>query len=398
MITPTWLDQGEATVRNFSEAGLQNLNNVDIVLTSDKSKWSRCIVVETANSYFTDLGLTTEGGSRNMERRNVPSVTKDDNDGDGLPDVDPNETEPGLGWFPGYAVDVESGKRLDIFFGENSVYTKQLKKTFPEYPGNGNDMMWNPSSQVFASSGGGGIPPASDFAMGGMHYVYVTQIPYDECASLVNDLKPNGSSFNKFRALRKITWCGIPIAQEDELLSYKDGLIPNDMTIKIRVDDPYQVSMDMVTGEPANPKYRLCFDGVEATPVTTGEEINAALAKVNVVPNPYYGYSAYETTTLSTTVKITNLPAECVVTIYSIDGRFIRQYKRNEAGVIQSPPRANPPINVTQFAPDIEWDLKNSAGIPISSGVYLIHVKAPGLGERVVKWFGINRQFDPSGL
>ena len=27
-----------------------------------------------------------------------------------------------MGWFPGYAIDVESGCRLNIFFGENSVY------------------------------------------------------------------------------------------------------------------------------------------------------------------------------------------------------------------------------------------------------------------------------------
>jgi hypothetical protein len=97
-------------------------------------------------------------------------------------------------------------------------------------------------------------------------------------------------------------------------------------------------------------------------------------------------------------VKITNLPANCVVTIYSIDGRFVRQYRRNEVGVIQQPPRSNPPISETQVVPDIEWDLKNSKGIPIASGVYLIHVNAPGLGEHVVKWFGINRQFDPTGL
>ena len=87
MVTACWLDNGQATVQNQANAKLQNLNNVDIVLTKDKSKWSRCIVVETANTYFTDLGLTTGGGSRNMERRNVPSVTNDDNDNDGLPDI-----------------------------------------------------------------------------------------------------------------------------------------------------------------------------------------------------------------------------------------------------------------------------------------------------------------------
>jgi hypothetical protein len=97
-------------------------------------------------------------------------------------------------------------------------------------------------------------------------------------------------------------------------------------------------------------------------------------------------------------VKITNLPAHCTVTIYSLDGRFIRQYTRNEVGKPNSPPRANPPVAVNQIVPDIEWNLKNTAGIPVASGIYLIHVEAPGLGERVIKWFGVGRQFDPSGL
>jgi hypothetical protein len=399
MITPTWLSPSQRSVQDLELAKLYNLNNVDIVLTKDKSKWSRCVVVETANVYFNDVFnplYTTLGGSKNLDRRNSPSVTKDDNDGDGLPDVDTLETNVGMGWFPGYAVDVESGMRLNIFFGENSYYRDEIKALINPYPANGDDMMWNPSSDIVTLSGG--PPEAPDFPIGGMHYVYVTSMPYDGCASLVNDLRPMVSDFLKPRAVRHITWAGMPIAAEEEMLSYQDGLIPNDVVIKLRVDNPYQVSKDAITGEFENPQYKLCFDGVEPSVLETETEYSEALAKINAVPNPYYGYSAYETTTLSTTVKITNLPAECVVTIYSIDGRFIRQYKRNEAGVIQKPPRSNPPIYETQIVPDIEWDLKNSAGIPISSGVYLIHVNAPGKGERVVKWFGVNRQFDPSGL
>jgi hypothetical protein len=42
--------------------------------------------------------------------------------------------------------------------------------------------------------------------------------------------------------------------------------------------------------------------------------------------------------------------------------------------------------------------LKNTKGIPISAGVYLIHVDVPGIGERVIKWFGINRTFDSQDL
>src|SRR5690625_7536899 len=100
-----------------------NLNNVDIVLTPDKSKWSRCVIVETATPQYYDPDFNgkynTIGGSKNFDLRASPSVGKEDANGDGLPDPDGDGI--GMGWFPGYAVDVETGQRLNIFFGENSV-------------------------------------------------------------------------------------------------------------------------------------------------------------------------------------------------------------------------------------------------------------------------------------
>ena len=163
------------------------------------------------------------------------------------------------------------------------------------------------------------------------------------------------------------------------------------------MDNPYEKT-ENDAGEYEYPKYEIIFEDVEALDLTGNDEIDNALAEINVVPNPYLAYSTYETSQFSNVVKITNLPAECTVTIYSVDGRFIRQYRRNESGARQAPPRANPPFEVAQVVPDIEWDIRNFAGIPVASGVYLIHVDAPGLGERVIKWFGVNRKFDPTGL
>lgn len=400
-LTPTWLNPAQQQVRNFEDAKLYNLNNVDIVLTSDKSLWSRCIVVETTNSYLEVFGLDPEGASKNMEWRDVPSVGKEDLDGDGKADPDgeldgTGQPVRGKGWFPGYAVDVETGERLNIFFGEASGYNDALQAAFPDYPANGDDMIWNPTSDVFTASGGQPSPP--DFSLGGLHYIYVTKQKYDGCELLHRELRPGSNNFAKFRALPFITWTAMPfVVPDEELLSYNEGLIPNDVTIKVRVDNPYAMTEDGM-GYYEYPKYRIIFEGYESVPVSTDSEINEALAKINVVPNPYYAYSAYETSQFTNIVKITNLPAECTVTIYSIDGRFIRQYKRNEQGITQSPPRANPPFDQTQIVPDLEWDIRNHAGIPVASGVYIIHVDAPGLGERIIKWFGVNRKFDPSGL
>ena len=415
-ITPAWTDTGNSSSIVQGQNPLSTLNNVDIVFTSDQSKWSRCIVVETANTQYTDgnigLGLETEldgdiasahGFNRvdHMDLRGVPSVGKKDDDGDGKADPDgmiDDDGDPmmGMGWFPGYAVDVESGERLNIFFGENSTYNDQIVSADLYDDGKiiTRDMIFNPSSQGFLPTGGFNLYNAYG---GGQHMVYVTNEPYDEGAYMYTRMAGDESSLKKVNALKSVKWASIPFAASGvSMNSYNDGLIPNDVVIKLRVENTYKVKEG--TGEfDGYPTYRFKFEGVSPTELTTETEINEALDMINVVPNPYYGYSAYETSQFTNTVKISNLPAKCTVTIYSIDGKFIRQYKRDEAGTSQGD-RNNAPVMNSQISPALEWDIKNSKGIPVASGVYLIHVDADGLGERVIKWFGVGRQFDPSGL
>ncbi|MBK9151807.1 MAG: hypothetical protein IPM26_12790 [Saprospiraceae bacterium] len=57
----------------------RDLNNVDIIFTSDKSKWSKCIVVETTSPFYTDAGLTTIGNARHFEVRRSPSIDQNGN-------------------------------------------------------------------------------------------------------------------------------------------------------------------------------------------------------------------------------------------------------------------------------------------------------------------------------
>ena len=415
-LTPAWTDNGNSSEIVQDQNLLSTLNNVDIVFTSDKSKWSRCIVVETASTQYAALGVETEldaniasahGFNRvdHMDLRGVPSVGKEDNDGDGKADPDgmiDDDGDPmmGMGWFPGYAVDVESGERLNIFYGENSTYNNQIVSTDTYDDGNFNarDMIFNPSSQAFfpASATGGDFTLYNVYG-GGQHMIYVTDEPYDEGAYLYTRMAGDESSLKKVNAMKSVKWTSFPItAPNVRLNSYNDGIIPNDVVVKLRVENSYKVKEG--TGEfNGYPTYRFKFEGVAPEELTTDTDVNSALDMINVVPNPYYGYSAYETSQFTNRVKITNLPAKCVVTIYSIDGKFIRQYNRNESGNFQGG-RNNAPILNSQISPALEWDIKNSKGIPVASGVYLIHVDAEDLGERVIKWFGVGRQFDPSGL
>ena len=396
-ISPAWIDNTAGMQIVKTRTGLEDLNNVDIVFTSDKSKWSRCVIVETASPYYFNApnlggaGFTTEGNSKNFDLRNAPSVGKDDNNNDGLPDPDGDGV--GMGWFPGYAVDVETGERLNIFFGENSVYRQAFFDAIQSgEEAIGADMMWNPDERIGIT-----IPNPSVAVLhtGGQHHIYVTRQPYDGCADLRERLDPGAIFTRKYNALRDITWTGIPVT-DGSLTSYSEGLIPNDVTVKLRVSNPYQVAVG--TGDNnGHPSYRFTIDG-QASENLIEEQAPNLLDIVNVVPNPYLAYSVYETSQFTNTVKITNLPPRCIVTIYSLDGKFIRQYKRDEAGIDQTLLRSNPGIRSTQVTPDIEWNLKNSKGIPIAGGVYLIHINGYELGERTIKWFGVNRKFDPSGL
>ncbi|MBK7872569.1 MAG: hypothetical protein IPJ74_18745 [Saprospiraceae bacterium] len=388
-ISPAWVNSaGSNIVRQ--QTNISDLNNVDIVFTSNKDLWSRCVVVETSNRFYDALGLPTQGNRKSFDLRAAPSVTKEDNNNDGLPDIDAQDGE-GMAWFPGYAIDVETGQRLNIFFGENSVYDGSiLPEIYTEKP-TGRDMMFNPSSQLILNDGN--LANIFQLYAGGQHMVYVTKQPYDGCAQLRNLVRL--TNINKWRAVREITWTGlITTLPGQQMRSYADGLIPEDIIVKLRVDNPYQVVPG--TGEfNGYPTYRFKIEGKQASELDA-PGVETALDKINVVPNPYYGFSDYEVSQFTNTVKITNLPAKCEVVIYSLDGKFIRRYTRDEVGT--TPRGANRAIERNQILPDLEWDMKNNKGIPIASGVYLIHVKAEGLGERTIKWFGINRKFDPSGL
>jgi len=347
-ISPAWINESRQfnLVRNRVD-GVSHLNNVDIVMTSDKSKWSRCLIVETASPFYYSvsqgIAVETEGDARSFDVRQSPSVGKEaDADGRPIPDGERNE--------------------------------------------NGSEKMGLNTFSIF------------NFYLGGQHMIYVTDEEYDEGETMRQRLDPEfgRSELRKVRALDNITWTGIFTVPEGvSMNSYADGLIPNDVVVKLRVDNPYEVAEG--TGEfNGYPSYRITIGDAAPAEITSDIDMAEALKAINVVPNPYYAYSAYETSQFTNTVKITNLPANSTLTIYSLDGRFIRQYSRNETG---TPVRGNNrAISEQQVSPALEWDLKNNKGIPIASGVYIMHIDAPGLGERVIKWFGVQRQFDPSGL
>jgi len=328
-----------------TNASLALLPSVDIVLTSDQSKWTHCVVIELGH----DENLNQNSGKMGELREHL-SVNKN-----GQPD---GTGTKGMGWFPGYAIDLETGARLHMAFGENSFLGGD----------NGTDMIWNPTSH---------IKDGNDLTVfGGQHAIWVYGINignqgcpyYDGVNNWVYDqyvLKTNAAYKKVFTSLM---WIANPV------LAAGHSLHETDARIRLRVTKPYEdYTASGVNG--GKPMYSWSMDDLQTT-TASKDALVSALDLINVVPNPYYAFSDYERNRLDTRVKITNLPDQCTVTIYNTSGKMIRQFKKDN--------------QITS----VDWDLKNTIGVPIASGVYIIHVDVPGVGEKIVKFFGGMRQID----
>ncbi|MBT8399169.1 MAG: T9SS type A sorting domain-containing protein [Rhodothermia bacterium] len=104
-----------------------------------------------------------------------------------------------------------------------------------------------------------------------------------------------------------------------------------------------------------------------------------ALDLITVVPNPYLGSSDYEVSRVVDVTRITNLPEQATIRVFTLNGTLIRTLEKNSS------------------ARHINWDLNTEEGLPIASGMYLIHVEAKDsagatYGERVLKFAVVKKQ------
>jgi hypothetical protein len=119
---------------------------------------------------------------------------------------------------------------------------------------------------------------------------------------------------------------------------------------------------------------------------TSGVETGAAVAKaqidnINIVPNPYWGWSQNETQPTTRIIRLTNMPEDgATVRIFDLAGNLVR--------VIGDTEREAQGTLGTAYA---QWDARNAADVPVASGVYLVHVEVDGVGEKVLKLAIVNR-------
>jgi hypothetical protein len=358
---------------------LKDLSSVDLVFTPDRSKWSKCMVLEMGESPGINEGQASKFDLRKHDG------WRGEVDADGKPVYDPSI--PGMSMFPGYAINVETGERLNVFFGEDSHLPAE----------NGADMLWNPSSNK-ENAAAGYLDYNGRYLWGGKHWVYVMNSQggtsngatiYDGCARYYNDFK-TGSTTQKLYDWSAIDWIYEPVlATGSSLASVKDGIIPTEAHIRLRVSKPYASYNpgDITVNKNGNlPYYTFSTDDI--APIRNTDEGKSALDLVNIVPNPYYATSLYETSQLDDRVRFTNIPTKCEISIFTLDGTLVRRFDNDQSNIT--------PVNVKGKYPStfLDWDLKNTKGVPVASGVYIVHFNGYELGEKTMKWFGIMKPVD----
>ena len=267
---PTPLSGDAAAAIKNESRDLSNLTSVDLYITQNKERWSRCPVYEMQpEPAFSQLhkkkmdlrgALSVDKNGRNQldPEANIAECTYNGSQVLTQADLDnmssselsdflasvkaeyPTITSAdqlvglsfGMGWFPGYAISPETGERLNVAFGENSYFAGD----------NGRDMLWNPSTRVATQVG-------SQLVFGGEHYIYIFRnrlrentlagddirqaVPmYDGGQTTYNSFEEfaNGNSQAVKRSYRSIAWVGFPIlAQGFQFLSPEEGLVPGEV-------------------------------------------------------------------------------------------------------------------------------------------------------------------------
>lgn len=343
--------------------GFDQLPDVDIVFTSDQTKWSRCVIVETSPNQALGTGAWPQSGKykTSVDINGNPETSTSPQDGG----------DYGMGWFPGYAIDVNSGRRLNIFFGESEW----------DRANRGNDMIWNPTNELGTNLD----------RVGGRHYVYVTDLTYDECASIRDTLMnadfaginnfPDAMFFTQTEhhlkdVYKHVAWAGIPYLNAGYDIADPRN-IPTEARVSLRLDRPFQPRER--EAQSVVPEFTFNTSGL-AVQTEQIEVAQSALDDILVVPNPYYAYSTYETGQLDNRVRITNLPQRCRISIFTINGNLVRTFDKDSEQTFQ------------------DWNLQNQSGVTVASGIYVIHIDAnlggQNLGEKVVKMLAVMRELD----
>ena len=224
----------------------------------------------------------TQGNMEKFNMRYHSSIKPVYNNSDGrFIRWEDDASEMGRSYFPGYAINLETGERMNIMFGEDSY--------LPE-PEGGNDMIWNPTSK---------FSDGTYNYFGGKHNIYVMgsyvgmssriyKGPiYDMGAAYKTFLNVAGpgvspNNTDKRKVYSQAMWV-LP-ARAAPGFTLKNGVPPTEVQITLNMRKPFTKSVPGGDST-ALPKFTFSTESVQNN--KNAETGKKALDLINVVPSPY---------------------------------------------------------------------------------------------------------------
>jgi len=240
-------------------------------------------------------------------------------------------------WRPGYDVQPTLGDVPFTVWDTESNPPRQLKVAFVEEPragaGGAANLIWD--------MGWGDDDAFGDY--GGREYLFIINETYDE---LYTDY---------LSGAKDGTYNGVMYAGGWGMRSVARPFLQDAFEFQVYASNP-------------NTPYDFFTFKAPAAAIPTTEFLKKDLKKINVVPNPYYGFSSEDINSDGYRVRFTFLPEKCTIKIFTVAGTLVRKLEKDD-----------------QTTPFLDWDLLNFGGMAVASGVYVYHVDVPEIGEKVGK-------------
>lgn len=123
----------------------------------------------------------------------------------------------------------------------------------------------------------------------------------------------------------------------------------------------------IVTSKPNTTDDVFSFTTPKAV-VADADSATMDVEMINVFPNPYYAHNPMELNRFDRFVTFNHLPAasvsETTIRIFNLSGVQVRKFEKD---------------NESQF---LRWDLQNELGLPVGSGIYIVHIDMPDLNKQ----------------
>ena len=215
----------------------------------------------------------------------------------------------------------------------------------------------------FLDKDSNGIWDPDTSALGNYHFTYILASNYNANPDPAYTSKNPGisSPTTGFNAM-DVMYAWLPRVKKS----------PNGIPLNFTTGDKLTVYPYRITRADFVPGYPLKYNWtVQGTSVNTSSITANSINNIKAFPNPYYGYSTLEYDSGGEKfIYFSNLPLQCNIYIYSLNGSLVNTLVRN----------VNDPGDSFE-----KWDLKNSGGSYVASGMYIVLVDCKNLGAKTLK-------------